>query len=227
MYRFSKRVGGIFDEEDRLQTAALGACVAMTKHNPEKGSFVQCAKAWILDECHKTTKLYAIRRSCKAASMYGFKVSRFYYKNLNRGIVVDAATASKELNIPLDKVEIVMEMLQENHISAALQLHFSEELVEFSADEQMENDQRAKKLKEVIAAFRLQLPDARSKEIFDCRILNAAEFDSANHPNSEMPTLLQLAEKYNVSRERIRQIEDKIRRDLKEFLTENFNPEEY
>lgn len=79
-----------------------------------------------------------------------------------------------------------------------------------SAPSELEKNEQATLFKKALSEFVLEL-DERERDIFDNRLM------------SESPqTLIQIGERYGFSKERARQLEERIKTKLKDFLSKNY-----
>jgi RNA polymerase sigma factor (sigma-70 family) len=227
-YWQAKRVGGVFDSEERLQSALLGLCEAKARYNPDKGSFQQYAKGWIFAKVHQGTYLFTIRKSCKLASKYAMRVSKLYWK---RKMHDQELTVNDVVNtvsgITPDQASELLDIVSEAQRMETLKGMLSAQVFDSAADIEMENYQRRQRIRSLLNEFHRSLPNDRDREIFVELVLNLNDNASAATTHSEMPSLSALGTKYGVSKERVRQLRNRISDQVAEFMRANFNPEEY
>ena len=135
------------------------------------------------------------------------------------GIVPDAKTISQNLGVSEKAVtvmdyrltgggEVSMDTPLSDGSSATIGEYFADD--KDAIDDSLANDQELSILREHLGEFLNGLKD-RDREIFKRRLL------------SEVPESLQaIADEYGVSRERIRQIEERLLKNLKDFMGSYF-----
>lgn len=205
---------------DLIQEGNIGLMHAVQKFDPYKNvKFSYYAsfwiKAYILKFIMDNWRLVKIGTTQGQRKLF-FKLKKEKQQLIEEGFVPHTKLLSDRLGVSEKEVMEMDQRLDGWDISldAPLKEDSDTERGEFlSSDEASIESQVAKKqieslLKENVAIFRKQLTD-RELEIFDMRIFTDAPL-----------TLQDIGDKYNISRERVRQLEKSIIKKMKAFFKE-------
>lgn len=214
---------------DLIQEGNLGLLQAVRKFDPYRGiKFSYYAsfwiKAYILKFIMDNWKLVKIGTTQSQRKLF-FNLAKERDKLIAQGFAPEPKLLAERLDV---KEEEVVEMTQrlggwEVSLSSPVGGDDSRESFdaflpdpEIAIDEQISEDQSRKLLLKSLGEFRKTL-SGKEADIFDSRIM------------AEKPLTLQdLGDKYHISRERIRQIQEKIIKNIKKWLKEkipNFEEE--
>lgn len=213
---------------DLIQEGNMGLLHAVRKFDPFRGiKFSYYAsfwiKAYILKFVMDNWKLVKIGTTQSQRKLF-FNLAKERDKLIAEGFTPEPRLLAERLDV---KEEEVVEMSQrlggwEVSLSAPVGDDSREAYGALlpdpgiSTDERLSEDQSREVLKEKLKEFRKTLSGNKA-DIFDNRIM------------AEKPlTLQELGDKYNISRERVRQIQEKIIKNLKQWLKEeipNFEEE--
>jgi len=213
---------------DLIQEGNLGLLQAVRKFDPYRGiKFSYYASFWIkaymLKFVMDNWKLVKIGTTQSQRKLF-FNLAKERDKLIAEGFTPEPRLLAERLDV---KEEEVVEMSQrlggwEVSLSAPVGDDSREAYGALlpdpgiSTDERLSEDQSREVLKEKLKEFRKTLSGNKA-DIFDNRIM------------AEKPlTLQELGDKYNISRERVRQIQEKIIKNLKQWLKEeipNFEEE--
>jgi len=212
--------GGTYSLLDLIQEGNLGLMQAARKFDPDRGTkFSYYAafwiKAYILKYVMDNYKLVKIGTTQAQRKLF-YKLAREKRELVAAGIAPEPEHIARRLNV---KTEDVIEMAQrmqgqEYSLSAPIgdtsRETFESNLGDTRAavDETLSNRERQALFKARIIEFRKRLTE-READILDNRIL-------ADEPL----VLRELGEKYDISRERVRQIQAKIISDIKAWSEE-------
>jgi len=206
---------------DLIQEGNVGLIQAVKKFDPHKGiKFSYYASFWI-----KAYILKFIMENWKLVKIGTTQAQRKLFYNLakekERLLALGYNPEPKLLAERLDvKRDDIIEMGQrlggwEVSLDAPVKEDSKQDYGSFLPSPEMDVDneisvrERQDLLREKLKEFRETL-SGKQKDIFDSRILT-----------DQPSTLQELGDKYNISRERIRQIQEKILKKAKEWLTEN------
>ncbi|MFO7985898.1 MAG: RNA polymerase factor sigma-32 [Desulfatiglandaceae bacterium] len=214
---------------DLIQEGNLGLLQAANKFDPYRGiKFSYYAsfwiKAYILKFIMDNWKLVKIGTTQSQRKLF-FNLSKERDKLIAQGFLPEPKLLAERLDV---KEEEVVEMTQR---LGGWELSLSAPVGEDSRDsydsmlpdpgeamdDQISKTESQNRLSESLMAFRKTL-SGKEADIFDNRIM------------AEKPlTLQELGDKYDISRERIRQIQEKITQNIKKWLKENISnfEEEY
>jgi RNA polymerase sigma-32 factor len=205
---------------DLIQEGNVGLMEALKRFDPYRGvRFSSYAQYWIramilrfLMDNYRIVRLGTTRSGRKLF----FQLQKERDRLLEAGYIPSTLRIADNLNVPESEV-----VLMDQHMSnSARSLHGSvgkddermlEEIV--SPEEQVGPDDEAaqlemgQRIQTVLDAFRADLKDSRNRAIWDDRLTSADPL-----------SLSELGRKFDVSKERIRQLESRMRLDLKERL---------
>lgn len=203
---------------DLIQEGNLGLLRAVRKYDPNHGTkFSYYASFWIkaymLKFMMENWKLIKIGTTQGQRKLF-FNLAKEREQLMGQGIAPEPYLLAERLGV---KEEEVREMSQRlGAPESSLSSTFSDELGEhygaqlsdpgLIADEQLSATQSWQRLDKELKEFRSTLC-GREADIFDRRIL-------AENP----ATLIEIAQKYQISRERVRQIQVKILQNIKAWL---------
>jgi len=214
---------------DLIQEGNLGLLQAVKKFDPYRGiKFSYYASFWIKAYMLKFTmdnwKLVKIGTTQSQRKLF-FNLAKEREKLISEGFAPEPRLLAERLDV---KEEEVVEMSQrlgswEVSLNSPVGGDDSREAYDslmpdpaMGADEKLSEKQEGVTLSEKLAEFRKTL-SGKDLDIFDNRIM------------SDKPvTLQELGDKYGISRERVRQIQEKIIKNIKNYLNEeipNFEEE--
>lgn len=217
-YRYSYR-----NVMDLIQEGNIGLMKAVSKYSPDKGAKLSYYASWWI----KSYILKFILDNFRLVKIGTTNEQKKLFYNLMRekdrlqamGIEPDHKLISENLGVSEKAVAIMDQRLApgssdlsiDTPISDDSSAHFSDTLVDESSSEieaDLELSQGVEILKQNLGEFLADL-DERDRYIFNERLM------------SETPLSLQkIADQYGVSRERVRQIEQKIMKNLKVYMSE-------
>jgi RNA polymerase sigma-32 factor len=206
---------------DLIQEGNTGLVHAVRKYDPYRGvKFSYYAafwiKAYILKYIMDNWKLVKIGTTQSQRKLF-FNLSRERDKLLAEGFRPEPKMLAQRLDAKEEEVEEMTKRLAGWEVS--IDAPYGEDSREsygaflpdpgVAIDEQISSDQRRKLLMEKISEFRKTL-SKKEADIFDNRIMAEKAI-----------TLQVLGDRYNLSRERIRQIQKKITHDTRRWLKKN------
>jgi RNA polymerase sigma-32 factor len=213
---------------DLIQEGNVGLVEALNRYDPYRGiRFSSYAQYWIramilrfLMDNYRLVRLGSTRHGRKLF----FQLQKEKERLIKEGVHPSTLALSEALEVPEKEVVIV-----DQHLSApALSLHAPagraeegralNEIVgdddDFTPDQQVERGELGAIVKGQLAAFAEGLRDDRERAIWTRRL-------TAQEPES----LASLGEEYGVSKERIRQVEARIKKRLRDHLTRELGEE--
>jgi RNA polymerase sigma-32 factor len=213
---------------DLIQEGNVGLVEALNRYDPYRGiRFSSYAQYWIramilrfLMDNYRLVRLGSTRHGRKLF----FQLQKEKERLIKEGVHPSTLALSEALEVPEKEVVIV-----DQHLSApALSLHAPaggadegralNEIVgdddDRTPDEQVERGELGAIVKAQLAAFAEGLRDDRERSIWTRRL-------TAQEPES----LASLGEEYGVSKERIRQVEARIKKRLRDHLTRELGEE--
>lgn len=205
---------------DLIQEGNVGLVEALSRYDPYRGiRFSSYAQYWIramilrfLMDNYRLVRLGSTRHGRKLF----FQLQKERERLVKDGVQPSTRALAEALDVPEEEVINV-----ERHLSApALSLHApvgsaeGRPLSEIVQDEERADPEAAFAsgelggvVREKLAAFAETLTDERERAIWEQRLVTA-----------EPASLSDLGDQFGVSKERIRQVESRIKRRLKEFL---------
>jgi RNA polymerase sigma-32 factor len=223
----AKEFGESKHTEELVQCGVMGMKKAADKFDTSTGySFLTYARWWMsyefrefLKETEHTVRL-TTRAGRKLSNKYGDVIEELREQKDVRPTPQDIADA---LDVSLTEMAKAQTSMYPIRLSEAFDPDSREKTTrqEFLASGQIPQDQKAHRkqlsnqVQEWCRKFVDTLDSPRSRSIWFERI-------TAEDPK----TLRELGEEWNVSKERIRQVESKIERQFRDFVTDRVNPEE-
>ncbi len=214
---------------DLIQEGNLGLIQAVRKFDPYRGikfSYYSSywIKAYMLSFIMKNWKLVKIGTTQTQRKLF-YNLAKEREKLIAQGITPETKLLAERLNVKETDIEEMTQRLGggEVSINAPVGDGGKEEYSSFLPDEQMDiDDQLSEKQGRTVLIDKLEeyrkTLKGKELDIFDSRIM------------SETPlTLQELGDKYNISRERVRQIQARIVNNIKKWLSEEITDfdEEY
>lgn len=207
---------------DLIQEGNIGLMKAVSKYDPDKGAKLSYYASWwirsyILKFILDNFRLIKIGTTQEQKKLF-YNLMREKQKLMNMGIAPDTKLLSETLGVSQKAVEEMDMRLgsfgQEVSIDRPLEEGSKQNIGDFLSDdgegldEQLADLENLEILKDKLGDFLRQLKP-RDREIFEKRLLG------------EIPESLQsIANNYGVSRERIRQIEERLLAQLKIYMSE-------
>ncbi len=206
---------------DLIQEGNVGLMEAVKKFDPYRGTRFPSYAAWWI-------RAYIIRyimNNWRMVKIGTTQAQRKLFFNLRKekerleahGFIPAARLLAHRLDVKEDEVVEMEQRLAARDVSVDTPIEGGEAtLLDFLPDEQFEAEARVAdgqyraRLHEKIVEFGAKLKD-KDKMIFEKRLL------------AERPmTLQEIGDHYGISRERVRQIEERVKRRLKKYLVEEF-----
>lgn len=208
---------------DLIQEGNMGLMKAVSKYNPEKGAKLSYYASWwirsyILKFILDNFRLIKIGTTAEQKKLF-YNLMREKERLLAQGIAPEASVISENLGVSEKVVEEMDLRLSSSGAEMSLDQKVGDEgsttslsdllaIDEDGVDEKLSDLQSLEILEENLQNFLDELKP-RDREIFTKRLL------------SEVPPSLQsIADEYGVSRERIRQIEERLINKLKVYMSE-------
>lgn len=207
---------------DLIQEGNIGLMKAVSKYDPDKGAKLSYYASWwirsyILKFILDNFRLIKIGTTQEQKKLF-YNLMREKQKLMSMGVTPDTKLLSETLGVSEKSIIEMDQRLsssgQEISIDRPIEEGSNQMIGDFLAadelalDEQLGEIQNLEILKEKLGDFLQQLKP-RDREIFEKRLL------------SEIPESLQsIANDYGVSRERIRQIEERLLSQLKIYMSE-------
>ncbi len=209
---------------DLIQEGNIGLMKAVSKYDPSRGAKLSYYASWwiksyILKFILDNFRLVKIGTTNEQKKLF-FNLMKEKERLESMGIIPDSKTISENLGVS-EKAVAVMdyrltgggEVSMDSPLNDGSSATYGDFLADDAGpiDEGLANDQELSILREHLGEFVAGLKD-RDREIFKRRLLN------------EVPESLQsIADEYGVSRERIRQIEERLLKNLKDFMGSYFD----
>jgi len=212
---------------DLIQEGNVGLMEALKRYDPYRGvRFSSYAQYWIramilrfLMDNFRIVRLGTTRSGRKLF----FQLKKERERLLEAGYQASTLEIAKSLDVAESEV-----VLMDQHMRApALSLHapvgeedgrFLEEVIapeaQLSTDDEAAENQLGAMIQRELESFRAGLRDEREKTIWDDRLTS-----------SDPASLSQLGRQFGVSKERVRQIEARMRTELKQQLQQNLGDE--
>jgi len=221
---FWTRGGRKFEFLDLVSAANVGLMLALKKYEPGKATFTTYSAFWIkaklYDYIRSNTSIVHLSNKRSTRKVF-FAHRRAERKLLQSGVQPTNELIAKELDVP-EEVVSEIRLWNNSAISIYSKLHQSEghddssyedTLVDDAANQavRFEELEMRSKVIDVVSSFRDSL-EPRQRDIFDSRIFS-----------QEPVTLQELADKYSLSRERIRQLESRIVTNFKSHAQDLYN----
>ena len=205
---------------DLIQEGNLGLIQAVRKFDPYRGikfSYYSSywIKAYMLSFIMKNWKLVKIGTTQTQRKLF-YNLAKEREKLISEGIMPETRLLAERLNVKETDIEEMTQRLGSGEVSinAPVGDGGKEEFSSFLPDERMDIDDRLSEkqgrtvLLEKLEEYRKTLK-GKELDIFENRIM------------SDNPLTLQdLGDKYNISRERVRQIQARIVNNIKKYLSE-------
>lgn len=205
---------------DLIQEGNIGLIQAVQKFDPYRGikfSYYSSywIKAYMLSFIMKNWKLVKIGTTQTQRKLF-YNLAKEREKMISQGIVPETRLLAERLNVKQSDVEEMTQRLSggEVSINAPVSDGGKEEFSSFLSDDKMDIDDQLSEVEgrtvllEKLDEYRTKLK-GKELDIYDNRIM------------SENPlTLQELGDKYNISRERVRQIQVRIVNNIKKWLSE-------
>ena len=210
-------LGGSGHLLDLIQEGNLGLLQAARKYNPEHGTkFSYYASFWIkaymLKYVMSNAKLVKIGTTQKQRKLF-FKLAKEKHQMMAEGKYPDEKGLAERLNVTEEDVIEMRQRLEGGEVSLDTPVGDEDgdtydafiKATEAAVDDQIAEKEQKVVFNSKIREFRRRLSD-READIFDYRIM------------SENPVVLrEIGDKYQISRERVRQIQKKIVEDIKNW----------
>jgi len=210
---------------DLIQEGNVGLIKAVQDFNPYKEVRLTTYAVWwirsyIQDFLLRNWSLVRIGTTAAQKKLF-YRLKKEQEKFEREGIRPEPKAIAMELNVDEEDVKLMDERLKGGDVSLYSVARDSDEdsplgiiqkisTGETLADEALDFQEQAMLFKKALEEFQ-KLLEPRDREIFEARLL------------SENPkTLLEIGEHYGFSKERARQIEERLKGKLKEFLTEKY-----
>jgi len=207
---------------DLIQEGNIGLMKAVSKYNPDQGTKLSYYASWwiksyILKFILDNFRLVKIGTTNDQKKLF-YNLLKEKERLTGLGIVPDKRIISENLGVSEKAVTLMEERLGKggSEVSMDAQVHDEStttlgELISddsYSFEDDVENQQGIQILKKHLHKFLEDLND-RDRKVFEKRLL------------AEVPASLQaIADEYGVSRERIRQIEERLLNKLKVYMSE-------
>jgi RNA polymerase sigma-32 factor len=211
---------------DLIQEGNIGLMKAVSKYDPEKGAKLSYYASWwirsyVLKFILDNFRLVKIGTTNDQKKLF-YNLMREKDRLISMGITPDTKALASSLGVSEKSVELMSErldwrggeisfdkpLLTDSSGSGSDLGDILEDKDEIGLDEQLANEQGLDILKEHLTGFVAGLKE-RDREIFSKRLM------------SEVPESLQsIADQYGVSRERIRQIEERLINNLRVYMSE-------
>ncbi len=206
---------------DLIQEGNVGLMEAIKKFDPYRGTRFPSYAAWWI-------RAYIIRyimNNWRMVKIGTTQAQRKLFFNLRKekerleahGFIPAAKLLASRLDVKEDEVVEMEQRLAARDVSVDAPIEGGEAtLLDFLPDKQFEAEARVadsqyrRRVHEKIVEFGSRLKD-KDKTIFEKRLL--AE---------EPMTLQEIGDHYGISRERVRQIEERVKKRLKKYLTDEF-----
>ncbi|MBI2520324.1 MAG: RNA polymerase factor sigma-32 [Bdellovibrio sp.] len=206
---------------DLIQEGNLGLMKAVSKYDPDKGAKLSYYASWwirsyILKYILDNFRLIKIGTTNEQKKLF-YNLLREKNRLISMGIDPDYQTLSDNLGVSVKSVALMDERLsggpQEISLDAPVGDDDSKSLGDYignvtpGVDEELAHLEELDILKKHLGGFLETLKDNRDREIFKKRLMD------------EIPASLQaIADEYGVSRERIRQIEERLIKNLRVYM---------
>lgn len=210
---------------DLIQEGNVGLLKAVQDFNPYKDVrlttyAVFWIRSYIQDYLLKNWSLVRIGTTAAQKKLF-YRLKKEQERLEREGLAVEPKAIAMNLDVPEDDVKLMQERLSGKDVSLSAPAPgddesrgsaYSQRVADTSplASVQMENAEQSELFKKALAEFIEEL-DEREQAIFRDRLL------------SESPkTLLEIGETYGFTKERARQLEERIKKKLKDFLAKYY-----
>ena len=213
-----KHIRNTVDIDDLTMEAITGIMRAAESFDPACGaSFTTYARQWMTAKCQQF-----VQENCGTIRV-GSRVARKLYASLPRlrrqfGADVDIATIARELDLDADSVESALQLLGKRAASLNAPLNSEGATVsntvadnKILAEEKAIRSEASRNIAEVVNIFQKTLKNDRDAKIFTHRVA------SDLYENDKLTTV-ELAQEFNVSKQRIAQIEKAMTQKLRKAL---------
>lgn len=209
---------------DLIQEGNIGLMKAVSKYDSTKGTKLSYYASWwiksyILKFILDNFRLVKIGTTNEQKKLF-FNLMREKERLMSMGIAPDSKMISESLGVSEKAVKVMDARLSQSNAEMSIDTHVNNDPSApfvgdvlsdpeaIAVDERLANLEGLEILQDHLKEFMATLKD-RDREIFEKRLL------------SEVPASLQaIADEYGVSRERIRQIEERLLKNLKVYMSE-------
>lgn len=210
---------------DLIQEGNMGLLRAVQEFNPYKEVrlttyAVFWIRSYIQDFLLRNWSLVRVGTTAAQKKLF-YRLKKEQERLEREGIEVTPKAIAMTLGVPEEDVKTMQQRLSGKDLSLSAPAHSSEDSSQDSfitrvpdseplVLSQLENSEQSVLFKKALEEFKIQL-DEREQNIFNNRLL------------SENPkTLVDIGEEYGISKERARQLEDRVLKKLRDFLSEKY-----